>query len=300
MPLNATDAERQATANADLAAKIRLEPPMERELRSWFAQISKDLEAFYATTGQVPDAELYMPELIGILNRQYRRVDNEFSGSITEFLREAEEDDPTVIIMTGFASDNGMTFDELVTTMENSITVQEQEFFATNIAQDAANITRTTQKDLDASIIFGTLFLIDQGIMNPTRPQVAKQSSKEFKRMSRSRPSTISTTVTQKAAEGVKQIENDVFFANRNRGIAIPLSKQEFWITRGDEVVRPAHVAADNQEKNLNGVFVVGGEQLKFPGDTSLGASAANTIRCRCSAVLVIDDTKTPITETVN
>lgn len=299
MPLNATDAERQATANADLAAKIRLEPPMERELRSWFTQISKDLEAFYATTGQVPDAEIYLPELMGILNRQYRRVDSEFSGSITDFLREADEDDPTVMILTGFAADNGMSFAELVDTMENQVTVAEQEFFVTNATQDAANITSTTQKDLDVSIIFGTLFLIDQGIPNPSRNQVAKQSRKEFTRMSRSRPATIATTVTQKAAEGVKQIENDVFFANRNRGAAIPLRKQEFWITRGDEVVREAHVIADNQEKNLNGVFVVGGEQLKFPGDTSLGASAKNVINCRCSSVLVIDDSQTPIIEQV-
>ena len=295
MPFNATNAERQATANRELAAKIRLEPPMARELRSMFAQISRDLEAFFALTGQVPDAQLYAAELTGILTRQYRRVGQEFSGSITDFLRDADEDDPTVIILTAFAAENGMTLDELLTSMENEITVNEQTFFAANVAQDAVNITNTTQKDLDVSIIFGTLFLIDQGIMNPNRSQVANQSRKEFGRMSRSRPDTIAATVTQKAAEGVKQIENDVFFGNRNRGAAVPLPKRELWITRGDEKVRPAHIAADNQEKNLNGVFVVGGEQLKFPGDTSLGASAGNVIHCRCSAVLVIDDSKTPL-----
>jgi len=203
------------------------------------------------------------------------------------------------MILTGFAADNGMSFDELVTTMENQVTVQEQEFFVANATQDAANITRTTQRDLDSSIIFGTLALIDRGIPNPTRSQVAKQSRKEFKRMSKSRPATISTTVTQKAAEGVKQIENDVFFGNRNRGAAVPLRKLEFWITRGDEKVRPAHIAADDQEKGLDGVFTVGGEQLRFPGDTSLGATPKNVINCRCSAVLVIDDSDTPSIEQV-
>jgi len=291
MPFNATDAERQAAANADLAAKIRLEPPMVRELRSMFAQISRDLEAFFALTGQVQDAQLYAPELTGILTRQYRRVDQEFSGNIIDFLREADEDDPTVIILTVFAADNGMTFDELLTNMENDVTLREQNFIATNVRQDTVNITATTQKDLDASIIFGVLFLADQGIMNPTRAQVAKQSRKEFGRISRSRPNTIAATVTQKAAEGIKQIENDVFFENRNRVFGVPpLKKEEFWITRGDDVVREAHRNADNQIKNENGVFIVGGEQLKHPGDTSLGASAGNVIGCRCSAVLSIND----------
>ena len=141
----------------------------------------------------------------------------------------------------------------------------------------------------------GTILLLDQGISSPTRTQVAKAAKQSFGRKSASRPETIAMTVTQKAAEGVKQIDNDVFFANRNRGTAPPLQKKEAWITRGDEKVRAAHVAADNTFKNQNGVFIVDGEQLKFPGDTSLGASAGNVINCRCAAVLVIDDRNTPL-----
>ena len=57
------------------------------------------------------------------------------------------------------------------------------------------------------------------------------------------------------------------------------------WVTVGDERVRPAHVAADDQIVNINQPFRVGGELLFIPGDTSLGATVGNVIRCRCAAV---------------
>lgn len=42
--------------------------------------------------------------------------------------------------------------------------------------------------------------------------------------------------------------------------------------------------------------FVVSGQRLRFPGDTSLGASAGNTINCRCSAAAAFDGVKAPKT----
>lgn len=295
MPLNATVAEQQQTANRQLAEKLRLERAMQVQLRSLFNTIGNDLQAFYARTGQVPDATVYSTELSGILARQYRRTGESFSGTIVDFLREAEEDDPTVLILTAFALTNGMTFEELLFSMESESLVRTQQFFIDSVTEDNRNITATTQRDLDIAVVAGTLFLIDQGITSPSRTEVARAAKKSFTQKSASRPETIAATVTQKAAEGVKQIDNDVFFANRNRGTAPPLQKKEAWITRGDEKVRAAHVAADNTFKNENGVFIVDGEQLKFPGDTSLGASASNVINCRCASVLIIDDSNTPL-----
>jgi len=295
MPLNTTQAERQQTANRQLAEKLRLERAMVPPLNSWFSTIGNDLEAFFERTGQVPDATLYSPEMSGILARQYRRTGTAFSGEIIKFLRVAEDDDPTVMILTAFALGNDMSFDELLSSMENETLVRTQEFMRTSVVEDNNNIINTTQRDLDTAVVVGTLFLFDQGIMSPSRSQVAKAAKQSFRQKSAPRPDTIAMTVTQKAAEGVKQIDNEVFFVNRNRGTAPPLQKKEAWVTRGDEKVRAAHVAADNTFKNANGVFIVDGQQLKFPGDTSLGASAANTINCRCAAVLVIDDSDTPL-----
>ena len=62
------------------------------------------------------------------------------------------------------------------------------------------------------------------------------------------------------------------------------------WTSRMDGKERPAHHAAHQMYHgfrsaiDIQDVFVVAGEQLRFPGDTRLGASMRNTINCRCWA----------------
>lgn len=54
------------------------------------------------------------------------------------------------------------------------------------------------------------------------------------------------------------------------------------WLTSEDDRVRDAHVRANGQRRDIDKPFIVDGEKLMFPGDPSLGASAENTIQCRC------------------
>jgi len=56
------------------------------------------------------------------------------------------------------------------------------------------------------------------------------------------------------------------------------------WITMQDEKVRAAHAAAHGQTVRVDEPFTVGGERLRHPGDTGLGASLGNVINCRCVA----------------
>lgn len=60
------------------------------------------------------------------------------------------------------------------------------------------------------------------------------------------------------------------------------------WVTAHDERVRPSHADADGQVAPLAGSFRVGGAQLRFPGDHSLGAPPEETINCRCQLVAVL------------
>src|SRR5690606_17616229 len=46
------------------------------------------------------------------------------------------------------------------------------------------------------------------------------------------------------------------------------------------------HHEVDIRKVDLEEAFEVSGEQLMFPGDSSLGASAGNLINCRCSFAL--------------
>lgn len=68
--------------------------------------------------------------------------------------------------------------------------------------------------------------------------------------------------------EGVKCVE---WLATKPR---IPLKHQR---------TRPAHAAADGQKRPIGIPFLVGGEELFFPGDPR--GSAGNVINCRCAIV---------------
>lgn len=57
------------------------------------------------------------------------------------------------------------------------------------------------------------------------------------------------------------------------------------WDATGDSKTREDHAFADGQERAMDEPFNVGGSLLMYPGDPSLGASAAQTIRCRCQAL---------------
>lgn len=56
---------------------------------------------------------------------------------------------------------------------------------------------------------------------------------------------------------------------------------RKVWISAADERVRPDHVAANGQTVGYDEPFIVGGEQLWYPGDRENG-SPGNTIQCRC------------------
>lgn len=60
---------------------------------------------------------------------------------------------------------------------------------------------------------------------------------------------------------------------------------QKRWIAVHDNRTRHAHLSADGQTVDQDGMYTVGGEQMEFPGDPK--ASGANTINCRCFSEVV-------------
>ena len=55
------------------------------------------------------------------------------------------------------------------------------------------------------------------------------------------------------------------------------------WVTKVDKKTRHDHVWADGQEVDIQMPFIVGGYEMLFPLDQSLGADAKEVINCRCS-----------------
>ena len=60
------------------------------------------------------------------------------------------------------------------------------------------------------------------------------------------------------------------------------------WVCACDERSREWHKNANEQQVLLEEPFLVGGEKLMHPGDSSMGASAKNVIHCRCTMKSVL------------
>jgi hypothetical protein len=60
---------------------------------------------------------------------------------------------------------------------------------------------------------------------------------------------------------------------------------QKRWVATHDSRTREAHLEADGQTVDNDKPFIVGGEELMYPGDKSLGASGWNIYNCRCTRV---------------
>ena len=69
------------------------------------------------------------------------------------------------------------------------------------------------------------------------------------------------------------------------------------WVATHDSRTRDEHLEADGQIVENNKPFVVGGEELMFPGDKSLGASGWNLYNCRCTRATEIIGFKSILTE---
>ena len=65
---------------------------------------------------------------------------------------------------------------------------------------------------------------------------------------------------------------------------------REWQDTGNDGRTRATHSAADKQTvAGMNAPFTVGGYELMYPGDSSLGAAASETIQCRCRQRVIIN-----------
>ena len=66
------------------------------------------------------------------------------------------------------------------------------------------------------------------------------------------------------------------------RALGIPFNKT--WVISGNNT-RPAHLAMDGVTIPEDEAFNVDGEQMMFPRDDSMGASAGNIINCACTCI---------------
>lgn len=249
-----------SAAQRDLEKKLKLERTVTPEIKSLFARIVKDYKANILATGFPNDASEYEVDWEALLKKHYSRVQTSFEGVVIEDNPEAIE--------TEEEEDN-----------VNSLLALLLLAFRTNESKkQAAIITRTNNKQMTAALTNARIALSEAG-ETLTNRNISIQAGRNLSRIFRPRSGNIALTETQGAAENVK-------FSEAKTIKQVTKSRWEkTWVTIGDSAVRRHHQEANFQKVAGDVPFEVGGEKLMYPRDTSLGASAFNIARCRCSAI---------------
>ena len=301
MPLNGTDSQQVKKAAEELASKRNLEAQFIRDLNRVFKVMGADLLNTVANTPGTINANIYINDIKRVLETNYTRVQKRFSSELFKYLwaNRSNLKESFISDLSKIAEARNVTTSDLLKLLKRNTQKGLLAFKEFNVTTSTDAIITTTQKEVERAIKSAEVFLTDKhGENNFSRAQLAKATRSAFIARQNIRSKLIAATETQKAAEGAKQIERDAFLAIRNGNTAkelnLPLAELiERWVTQGDSLVRDGsntifnHLEADGQLKE-NGIYIVSGERLRFPGDNSLGASLGNTIRSRCSSIIVI------------
>jgi hypothetical protein len=266
---------RQVTK--DLNKKLRLEAIFRPEVRSLFARMLRDFIVSVSTTGSAPQAAIYLPDWSSALKKQYERSQRAFIGTVKEtqkalltnwYIKQTEEDEETERLEA-----------ELLLALQ---------MWKNQHAQNSSRlIVQTNQNNMADSLREAREILQEDGEPLDNRT-VAVAAIPILKRKLAGRTEKIISAETQAATESTKFFEAETLSGispSILRPAFIVSDTRKVWRTVGDKKVRNIHMQANFQARNVNEPFLVGGEQLRHPGDTSLGASANNVINCRCSAV---------------
>lgn len=81
----------------------------------------------------------------------------------------------------------------------------------------------------------------------------------------------------------ISENEANAFYNYENyREAKLKGKTKKIWHTELDEKVRATHMLAEGQTVDIDGLFFVGDSVMRFPMDTEFGASANETVNCRC------------------
>jgi hypothetical protein len=114
-----------------------------------------------------------------------------------------------------------------------------------------------------------------------TLPQIAREVTKKFTKIQRSRAALIARTETHNAAS----FANHKYHMDIGNDLGLNLKKR--WCAVNDDRTRSFHASANGQTVDANSDFIVNGMPMAHAGDSRGGAK--NVINCRC-VILYVDE----------
>src|SRR5581483_7852466 len=146
------------------------------------------------------------------------------------------------------------------------ISSKTQEYLQKMAATKVKNISDTTRHQIKREL--------SEGIANnETVSQLAKRIDGLYLSNIIPNRSTVIAQTESHSASG---------YAAWIAGKASNMTLDKVWLSLHDAKTRSAHRDADGQQVGIDEPFIVGNEELDYPGDARKG-SASNTINCRCS-----------------
>lgn len=254
-------------AAEDLRKKLIFERDLREKLSFYDARLVRMLARQYASNGNVLQVAQFDDELAGILSTHYKAVSDEFTDNLS--IRKTDEENQTI--------NDAMAI-----------------FLAALAVRQTQIINETTQQNANLAIAEAQE---DELVLGQTGTEsnrtIAVVGAAIFARKLAGRRDGIAITETQFVSEASKATEAEVLSGlppSVSGGSQQSRLVTKEWVTVGDNRVRDDHLEADGQTVPVNEPFRVGGELLRWPSDTGLGASLDNVINCRCDAVYNEDD----------
>lgn len=252
MILKQVTAAEQEQALADMRQKMRLEDIFTPLVIAFLAGINQDFERFFRTQGRVLDVEAYRQQLGVLLSGQYARTAGAFEGRV--LLPPVTDEDLARIAALRDAVLNPALADKVPV---------QSDFILSTVDNRLNSAVKIVERDLPQL----------------TTAETAAASAAHYGAQIPAAAEGIAITETQAVAELTKFSEITAAAA------VLARIANGTWATMGDADVRPDHADARGQERLATEPFDVGGEQLRFPGDTLLGATVGNVAGCRCSVI---------------
>lgn len=267
-------------AKDEEARKIRLEEQFKPSIKSLFTRMIQAFQALYISTGQIVDFNNFDDEWRAALKSQYRRVGREFSSNArkSEYIRDLlikQDDDELTIEEIAALAAAYLAFSQGRATSQTSFIIETSNTNARESVQESIREFRE-----------------DNPFREPTNEEIARSASKKLRKKFTGRVSTIANMQTQSPAEEAKRLEalalskRPLLPFQPITDIPKPVTKQ--WADVNLPDVRASHAEANGQRVDIDDVFIVQGQMLKYPGDSSLGATIDNTANCRCSSIMQI------------
>lgn len=244
----------QSDAQKEKSQKIQLEATLVLLLFGFVNKLSRQVKNYYLQTGQVYALQLERQLLQNLLTAHYERVQKIFSK--LELRRIAKQ---SGIVLTSSEKNN-----------------------LTNILNQKASIRATQQ----SGFIVQTMQEQLTGTVNAQRDSIMGAIKSWLTETKKRIESSIVNTETQSVAEEAKR-DTVLYVASQVPSARDIISVDVKWVDVGDNKVRLAHQEANGQVRPIGDSFLVGGEWLRYPGDSK--GSPENIINCRCSLLTFIE-----------